>query len=128
MFHCLKEQRAVLQIHHSLQPSSAHLLLLGTKPWRTNITSPELNTQNLLHRRQDLLIWGCRSTLKVGYDTLCGVALGRQILLRHLGLHLLSLLGDSITDLLSDRVGLDNIVAAIDFSEMLPFNAGLGCL
>jgi hypothetical protein len=128
MFHCLKEQRAVLQIHQSLQSSSATLLLLGTKSRRANITSPELNTQNLLHRSQDLLIWGRRSTLEIRYDTLCGVALGRQIFLRHLGLHLLSLLGDGITDLLSDRVGLDNVVAAINFSEMLAFNARFRCL
>jgi len=59
---------------------------------------------------------------------LCRVALSRQIFLRHLGLHLLSLLGDGITDLLSDRVGLDNVVAAINFSEMLAFNAGFRCL
>jgi hypothetical protein len=38
------------------------------------------------------------------------------------------LLGDGITDLLSDRVGLDNVVAAINFSEMLAFNAGFRCL
>jgi hypothetical protein len=57
-----------------------------------------------------------------------GVALGRQILLRHLGLHLLSLLGDGIADLLADRVGLDDVVAAVYLCEMLAFDAGFGCL
>jgi hypothetical protein len=104
------------------------LLLLRTKSRRTNIAPPQLNTQNLLHARQDLLVWSRRSALEVRDDTLRRVALGRQILLRHLRLHLLPLLGDHRADFLANSVGLDDIITAIDLGEMLAFDAGFGGL
>ena len=106
----------------------ATLLLLRTKSRRTNIASPQLNPQNLLHRRQDLLVRGRRSALEVRNDTLGRVALGRQVLLCHLRLHLLSLLRDGVADFLANCVGLDDVITAVDFGEMLAFDAGFGGL
>jgi hypothetical protein len=113
---------------HCTHPLPASLLFLRTKSRCANITSPQLNTENLLHRCQNLLIRGRRSALEVRDDTLCGIAFGRQILLRHFRLHLLSLLGDGIADFLADRVGLDDVVAAVNFGEMLAFDTGFGSL
>ena len=59
---------------------------------------------------------------------MCGVALGRQVLLRHLWLDLLASLRDHAADFLANRVGLDDVVAAVDLCEVLAFDAGFGCL
>jgi hypothetical protein len=95
-----------------------------TKSRCPNITPPQLNTQNLLHTSQNLLIRRRTTPLKVRHDTLGGIALRRQILLRHLRLHLLPLLTDDCADFLSDRGGLDDVVASVDFREALAFDAG----
>jgi len=104
------------------------LLLLRTKSRRTNIASPQLNTQNLLHRPKNLLIRRRTSSLEVRDNRLSSIALCSQILLCHLGLHLLALRGDDIADFLADGVGLDDVVAAVNFGEMLAFDAGFGGL
>lgn len=61
---------------------------------------------------------GC-ATLKVTDDVGRCVALGGQVLLCHLGLHLLPGGADGVTDYLAYCVGLDNVVATVDFCEML---------
>ena len=50
--------------------------------------------------------------------------------MRHLGLDGLAGLGDGGADLLADRVGLDDVVGAVDLREALAFGAlvGLMCL
>ena len=106
----------------------SHLLLLRPKSRRSNITPPQLNAQCLLHGRENLLIRCRRPPLEIRHNALCGVAFGRQILLRHLRLHLLALVRDDTADLLADRVGLDDIIASVDLGEMLAFDTGLGCL
>ena len=108
--------------------ASLPLLLLRTKSRRTNIASPQLNTQNLLHRPKNLLIRRRTSSLEVRDNRLSSIALCSQILLCHLGLHLLALRGDDIADFLADGVGLDDVVAAVNFGEMLAFDAGFGGL
>jgi hypothetical protein len=104
-------------------PSPDILLLLRTKSRCTNITPPQLNTQNLLHTRQDFLVWSRSPSLEVRHDTLRCVALGRQVFLRHLRLHLLSLLGDHRPNFLANSGWFNDIIAAIDFGEVLAFNA-----
>lgn len=67
-------------------------LLFWAETRSTNITSSQFDTKNPLHASQDLLVWRRSTPLEIRHDALSCVALGRQILLRHLGLHLLSLL------------------------------------
>ena len=112
----------------SLHKSAHTLLLLRSKPRRPNITPPQLNTKHPLHSPQNLLIRRRRPPLEIRHNTLRRVTLGREILLRHLRLHLLSLLGDHAADFFADCVGLDDVVAAVDFREVLAFDAGFGCL
>lgn len=102
-------------------------LLLRSKPRRPNIRPPQLNPQHSLHRRQNLLIRSRATALEIRNDRGGSVALCRQVLLRHLRLHLLALVGDHGADFLADCVGLDDLVAAVDFGEALAFAAaGLG--
>jgi len=109
--------------------STSHpALLLWSKSRLTNITTPQLNTQHSLHSRQDLLIRSGRASFKVCHDTLGSVTLCSQVLLRHLGVHQLPLVGDGGSDFLADGGGLDDVVAAVDFGEVLAFDAGLGGL
>lgn len=104
-----------------------HPLLLRPKPRRPDIRPPQLNAQHPLHRRQDLLVRRRGPALEIRDDRGGRVALGRQVLLRHLRLHLLALVRDHAADFLADRVGLDDLVAAVDFGEALAFAAaGLG--
>jgi len=98
---------------HLFLRHTTHLLLLRPKPRRPNIAPSQLNPQRLLHRRQDLLVGGRGAALEIRDDALRRVALGRQVLLRHLGLDLLAPLRDDAADLLADRVGLDDVVAAV---------------
>jgi hypothetical protein len=97
------------------------LLLLWTELWRTNITSSQLDAQNSLHISQDLLIRGGGATLEIGYNRWGSVALGGEVLLRELWLHLLAAIGDGTTDNLADCVWLDNVVGSIDLGQMLTF-------
>jgi hypothetical protein len=90
------------------------LLLLRPKPRRPNIIPPQLNTKDLLHRPENLLVWHRRSPLKIRHHALRRVALRSQVLLRHLRLHLLSLLGDHGADFLPDGRWLNDVIAAVD--------------
>lgn len=111
------------RIHHPARNFVLHLspsrsptilnnpsLLLRTEPRSTNITSSQLDTQDLLHARENLLVRHSRSSLEISHDALGGIALRCQILLCHLGLHLLSLVGDCSTNFLPDSIGLDDII------------------
>lgn len=96
------------------------LFLLG-KLGGTNVAAAELDVEDTLHVGEDLLVGGGGTTLKVGNDGLGGVALGGEVLLGHLGLHLLTGLGDDVADALADGVGLDNVVGSVDLGETLAF-------
>ncbi len=115
-------------IHPPIPPNSAKHLLLRSKSRRPNIIPPQLNSQHPLHTRQNLLIGSRRAALKISDDALSGVALGREVLLGHFWVHLLALVGDGGANFLADGGGLDDVVAAVDFGEMLAFDAGFGRL
>lgn len=61
-------------------PTKENPLLLP-KPRRPDIVPPQLDVQDSLHRRQDLLVRSRGASLEVGHDGLCGVALRREVLL-----------------------------------------------
>jgi hypothetical protein len=95
----------------------------------TNVGAAQLDVEDTLHGGQDLLVGGSGSPLKVSDDTLGGVALGGQVLLGHLGLHLLTGLGDDVADLLAHGVGLDDVVGSIHLGQTLALDAARGlCL
>src|SRR6266536_992485 len=109
-------------------PTPTPSLLLWAETRSTNITSLQLDTKNPLHASQNLLIWRRSTPLEISHDTLSCIALGRQILLRHLGFHLLPLLRDDGSDFFFDRSRLHDIIASIDLGEMLAFDTGFGGL
>jgi hypothetical protein len=98
-------------------------LLLRPKPRRPNIRPPQLNPKYLLHGPQNLLIRRRTPALEISNDARGGVALCREVFLGHLRLHLLALVGDHGADFFADCVGLDDLVAAVDFGEALAFAA-----
>lgn len=95
------------------------LFLLVGELGGTNVAAAELDVEDTLHVGEDLLVGSGSATLKVGNDGLCGVALGGEVLLGHLGLHLLTGLGDDVANLLADGVGLDDLVGAVDLGHAL---------
>lgn len=97
-----------------------YLFLLG-KLGRANVAAAQLDVEDALHVGEDLLVGGGGAALKVGDNGLGGVALGGEVLLGHLGLHLLAGLGDDVADGAADGVGLDNVVGAVDLGEALAF-------
>lgn len=90
--------------------TTAPLLFLLAKLGLADAGPPELDVEDALHGGEDLLVGGGGPALKVGDDGLGGVALGGEVLLGHLGLHLLARLGDDVADLLADGVGLDDVI------------------
>jgi hypothetical protein len=94
-------------------------LLLGGKLGRTKVASAELDVEHALHGGEHLLVRRSGTALKLGDDVLCGVALCGQVLLGHLGLHLLTGSSNDITDFLADCVGLDDVVGAVDLGQTL---------
>jgi hypothetical protein len=98
-------------------------LFLGAKSRRTNIIATQFNTQDLFHSCKNLLVWSCRATLKIGDNSGRRVALGRQILLCHLGLHLLPSIGNHLADVLADCGWLDDIITTVDLCETLAFDS-----
>lgn len=81
----------------------------------------ELDVEDALHGGEDLLVGDGGAALEVGDDRGRRVALGGQVLLRHLGLHLLPRLADDVAHLLAHRVRLDDVVAAVHLGEPLAF-------
>ncbi|KAI6752701.1 hypothetical protein HG530_013453 [Fusarium avenaceum] len=75
-----------------------------------NVAASQLDIEHPLHGAEHLLVGGGTASLEIGDDGLCGVALGGKVLLGHLGLDLLSGLGDDVADSLADGVGLDDVV------------------
>jgi len=104
------------------------LLLLRTKLRSANIAPPQLDAQNPLHARQDLLVRGSGAPLEISDDARRRVALGGQVLLGHLGLHLLPPLRDDGAHFLADGARLDDIVGSVDLGQMLTFDTWFGGL
>ena len=99
-----------------------HLFLLG-KLGSANVAATQLDVEDTLHVGENLLVGGGSAALKVGDNGLGGVALGGEVLLGHLGLHLLAGLGDDVADGLANGVRLDNVIGAVDLGESLAFAA-----
>ena len=85
------------------------------------VAAAKLDVENTLHVGKDLLVGSSSAALKLGHDRLDGVALGGKVLLGHLGLHLLTSLGDDVADLLANGVGLDDVVGSVDLGHALAF-------
>lgn len=114
-------------VSRQTHPSSRDLCLL-LEQGLANVGAAELDLKDTLHSAQDLLVRGGGAALKVGDDGRGRVAACREVLLGHLGLLGLPRLGDDGADLLADRRGLDDVVAAVDLGQALAFDAGLGGL
>lgn len=100
------------------------LLLLRRELRLSNALAPQLHVENSLHVRQYLLVRRRCSSLKVLHDTDRCVAFRRELLLRHLVSFFSAALLDRFADLGSDGLGLDDLVAAINFGEMLAVLGG----
>jgi hypothetical protein len=98
------------------------VLLLVRKLGSTNVGTTQLDVQHTLHGTENLLVRSGGSSLKVGDGALCGVAAGSEILLCHLGLHLLSGGGDGVADQLTNGVGLDDVVGSVNLGQALTFS------
>ena len=107
---------------HSDECSS---LLFWSESWGTNVGTSQLDAENALHVGEHLLVWSGGTVLELLDNGGGGVALGGQVLLGHLWLHLLALGRDGVTDNLADSVGLDDIVGAVDLGQMLSLNTWL---
>lgn len=111
-----------------IHSSERSRLLLWSESWGTNIGTSQLDAENALHVGKDLLIRGCGSVLELGDNGGGSVALGSQVLLGHLWLHLLALCGDGVADGLADGGWLDNVVGAVDLGQVLALDTWLGGL
>ena len=102
------------------------LLLLVGKLGGSNVTASQLDSKDALHRTQDLLVGSTGPPLEVGNYGLRGVASVGEILLGHLGFHLLSGRSDSLSNHLTHSVGLDDFVRSVDLGQALTLGAASG--
>lgn len=102
------------------------LFLLVREFGSTNVAAAQLHIEYSLHAGEHLLVGGGGASLEIGDDGLSGVAPGSEILLRHLGLHLLASLGDDLADTLANGVGLDDVVGSIDLGQTLTLASASG--
>jgi len=101
----------------TLDPS---LFLLG-ELFCTNVATTELDVEHALHRTENFLV-RCRSApLEVLNDSDGSVALGGQLLLRHLVAFFGATLLDRIAHGVTNGFGLDDVVAAVDLCQVLAF-------
>ena len=128
--HCsMSNQSGALIPFHVIQYTlMSARLLLWSESWSTNVGTSELDTENALHVGKDLLVWSGGSVLELSDNGWSGVALGGQVLLGHLWLHLLALGGDGAADDLADGSWLDDIIRAVDLGQVLTLNTRLGGL
>lgn len=114
-----------IDARHHTTPRPSHnsfpLSLFRPKPGRSNVSPPQLDSQHSLQITQDLLIRLRRPVLITLHHRLRRITLGRQILLCHLRLHLVPPFHNRLCNLLSDRLGLDDVVFTVNFGQMLPF-------
>lgn len=113
-------QKHAMLIKKCTYKKQTRLFLLG-KLFTPNIIATQLDVQHPLHCTQHLLVWCGGPLLEVLDDRRGGVALGGEFLLGHLVGFLVATLLDGICDLGSHCLGLDDIIAAVDLGQMLPF-------
>lgn len=94
------------------------LFLLG-KLLSPNIGSPQFDIQYSLHRTQHLLVWRRRTPLHVLHHSDSGIAFCGQLLLCHFVTFVVAAPFDGVADLGADGFGFDDVVAAVDFCEVL---------
>ena len=120
----------MLQLNYFIDMESTRtrsFLLLGLELGLADARAAQFDVEHTFHGGEDLLVGGGGAALEVGDDGGGRVALGGEVLLGHLGLHLLPRLADDVADFLADRVGLDNVVGAVYLCEALALlAAGLG--
>lgn len=87
-----------------------------------DVGTPQLDVQHPFHGAQHLLVGGGGAAFKVLHDGDGGVALGGQVLLRELEALLVPSSLDGLADLDADGLGLDDVVAAVDFGQVLAFD------
>jgi hypothetical protein len=108
-------------------------LLLIRKLRLPNLIPPQHHIQRALHLAQQPLIRCRRTPLVIRNNRRRTVTLLRKILLRHRSTLVVLRLGPRLANRLADRnshrLGLDDVVGAIDFGQALAFGgatAGLG--
>ena len=117
----------VLQTRANQIPSShlANLFLFIPKLGLSNLVSPQHDIQHALHGTQQLLVGRGGPALKVCDDGGRAVALCGEVLLRHGGalvvLGLGARLRDGLPNVDAHRLGLDDVVGAVDLGEALAF-------
>jgi hypothetical protein len=89
-----------------------------------NVAASQLDIEHALHGAEHLLVGGGAASLKIGDDSLCGVAAGSEILLGHLRLDLLSGLCDNVANSLADSVRLDDVVGSVNLGHTLTLWCG----
>jgi hypothetical protein len=88
-----------------------------------DVRAPQLDVQHSFHGAQHLLVGSGGAALKVLHDGDCGVALGGQVLLREFEALLVPSTFDGLADLDADGLGLDDVVASVDFGQVLAFDS-----
>lgn len=88
-----------------------------------DLVSSQDDVEDTFHSSEKFLIWSCGASFEVRNDSRSAVALGREILLGHgLALIILCLSAcslDRVCNLGSDRLRFDDVIASIDFGQML---------
>ena len=107
----------------NLNPTHAPLLL-RPKSRLPNSSPPQLDPEDPLHSAQDLLIRRRRAPLKILHNRHRRVALGCEIFLRHFRRDLVPPLHDRLSDFQAYGLRLDDLVASVDFGQMLAFDGG----
>lgn len=100
-----------------------HLFLLGTQARGANVSAPQLDVEHSLHLGENGLVRRSSTTLVCSDGCCCLANLLAQLGLGHSGLELLTGLLDSLSDFLSDGLGLDNVIGAVDLGKTLAFAA-----
>lgn len=88
-------------------------LPLGLELGLANALAAQLDVEDALHGAQDLLVRDGGTALELGDDAGGGVAPRGEVLLCHLGLHLLPGCADGVSDYFAHRVWLDDVVATV---------------
>ena len=96
-------------------------LFLLPKSRLPNIAPPQLNIQHPLHRTQHLLVRRRSTPLHILHYGDGGITLCCELLLRHFVAFVVAALLDGVAYLHADGFGFDDVVAAVDFCEVLAF-------
>jgi hypothetical protein len=93
-----------------------------------DLVAAQHDVEHALHGAEQLLVRRCGAALKICDDGRRAVALCGEVLLRHGGalvvLGLGARLGDGLADHDAHRLGLDDVVGAVDLGETLALRRG----